>query len=49
MKFEEIYRSGVYLKENPGWHVEASPLKATQVLKMLRRNIKRFSSPWTSP
>src|SRR5579883_478957 len=38
MLFEEIYRSGVYLEENPTWHVEASPLKATQILKMLRRN-----------
>jgi len=36
--FEEIYRSGVYLEANPTWHVEASPLKAGQILKMLQRN-----------
>ncbi len=27
-----------YLKDNPTWHVEQSPWKATQVLKMVERN-----------
>jgi SAM-dependent methyltransferase len=36
--FEEIYRSGVYLRANPTWHAEASPLKAAQILQMLKRN-----------
>ena len=27
-----------YLQTNPGWHVEDSPWKATQILKMLQRN-----------
>lgn len=27
-----------YLQTNPGWHVEDSPWKATQILKMLERN-----------
>lgn len=38
MKFEEIYMSGTYLEKNPGWHVEKSPWKARQILKMLRQN-----------
>jgi 2-polyprenyl-3-methyl-5-hydroxy-6-metoxy-1,4-benzoquinol methylase len=27
-----------YLKDNPTWHVEQSPWKATQILKMVERN-----------
>src|SRR5215213_3947004 len=27
-----------YLEENPTWHVEDSPWKATQVIEILRRN-----------
>jgi hypothetical protein len=38
MKFEEIYLSGEYLQKNPTWHVEKSPWKATQILKMMNRN-----------
>lgn len=30
-----IYSNGSYLKSNPGWHVEDSPWKAQQVLRML--------------
>lgn len=30
--------NGLYLKNNPAWHVEDSSWKATQILKMLDRN-----------
>jgi 2-polyprenyl-3-methyl-5-hydroxy-6-metoxy-1,4-benzoquinol methylase len=32
-----IYESGEYLRRNPGWHVEESPWKAVQVIRMLDR------------
>lgn len=35
---EEIYTSGVYLEKNPTWHVEESPWKEKQIIRMLRRN-----------
>lgn len=35
---EEIYNDGSYLATNPTWHVEDSPWKAAQILKMLKRN-----------
>lgn len=37
---EKIYtdENGEYLKNNPAWHVEDSPWKAKQILKMLKRN-----------
>ena len=35
---EERYTSGDYLKNNPSWHVEESPWKAEQVLKMMKQN-----------
>lgn len=37
---ERIYteENGEYLKKNPSWHVEDSPWKAKQIIKMLRRN-----------
>ncbi|MGO8951521.1 MAG: class I SAM-dependent methyltransferase [Ktedonobacterales bacterium] len=38
MKFEEIYISGTYLDINPTWHVEKSPWKAQQIMKMLARH-----------
>ena len=31
-------RNGEYLKKNPTWSVEDSPWKATQILKMIKRN-----------
>lgn len=34
----EIYTNGTYLKENPTWHVEDSPWKAKQILKIIERN-----------
>lgn len=34
----EMYVSGAYLEKNPTWHVEESPWKATQVLRMLKRS-----------
>ena len=43
---KEIYldENGKYLKSNPTWHVEDSPWKANQILKMLERNSIEFTS-----
>jgi len=38
MSYADIYRNGEYLSKNPDWHVEESPWKAQQILRMLRRN-----------
>ncbi len=38
MKLEEIYSSGEYLEKNPTWHVEESPWKAKQIMRMLAHN-----------
>lgn len=37
---ENLYteKNGEYLMKNPSWHVEDSPWKASQILKMLGRN-----------
>jgi SAM-dependent methyltransferase len=32
-----IYRDGSYLKRNPSWHVEESPFKVRQIVRMLKR------------
>jgi SAM-dependent methyltransferase len=34
----DIYSSGDYLVKNPTWHVEDSPWKANNILKILNRN-----------
>ena len=34
----DIYKDGDYLAKNPQWHVEESPWKADQILRMLERN-----------
>ncbi len=33
-----IEKDGEYLKNNPSWHIEDSPWKAKQIIKMLERN-----------
>ena len=33
-----MYTSNEYLKNNPSWHVEDSPLKAKQILKIINNN-----------
>jgi methyltransferase family protein len=33
-----IYRDGSYLESHPTWHLQDSPWKARQILKMLERN-----------
>jgi SAM-dependent methyltransferase len=38
MKFQEIYTSGEYLEKNPNWHIEDSPWKARQIMKMVERS-----------
>lgn len=35
---EQIYTDGTYLKKNPDWHLEESPWKAQQVMRMLKQN-----------
>ncbi len=35
---QEMYTSGLYLQKHPHWHVEESPWKAAQVLRMLQQN-----------
>ena len=34
----EIYASGKYLENNPGWHVADSPWKAEQILKLMEKH-----------
>jgi len=34
----KLYEEGEYLRRVPGWHVEESPWKARQILRMLDRN-----------
>jgi hypothetical protein len=34
----DIYTTGKYLENNPGWHVGDSPWKVEQILKMLRKH-----------
>ncbi len=38
MNSQNLYLDGEYLLKNPQWHVEESPWKAKQVLRMLRQN-----------
>src|SRR5262245_11551081 len=38
LMMQTLYTSGSYLEKNPSWHVEESPWKAAQVLRMLARN-----------
>ncbi len=35
---EELYTSGEYLEKWPTWHVEESPWKARQIMRMMARN-----------
>ena len=35
---DDRYRDGEYLNKNPSWHVEESPYKAMNILKILERN-----------
>ncbi len=35
---EAMYVSGEYLEKNPTWHIEDSPWKARQIVRMLKRN-----------
>ncbi|MGC1373988.1 MAG: class I SAM-dependent methyltransferase, partial [Candidatus Sulfotelmatobacter sp.] len=35
---EAIYQGGAYLKTHPSWHVEESPFKVRQILRMLKRH-----------
>jgi SAM-dependent methyltransferase len=38
MALKEFYVNGEYLENNPQWHVEASPWKASSILEMIERN-----------
>ena len=35
---DSIYKDGSYLDERPGWHVEDSPWKAKNILRILEKN-----------
>jgi SAM-dependent methyltransferase len=35
---ENIYTTGEYLEKNPTWHIEHSPWKAKQIMRMLAQN-----------
>ena len=34
---KSIYEDGTYLKHNPSWHMEESPFKVRQILRMIRK------------
>ena len=34
----EIYTTGIYKEKHPNWHVEESPWKAVQIMRMLKQN-----------
>jgi methyltransferase family protein len=38
MKLDEIYTSGEYLEKNPTWHIEESPWKARQIVRMMKQS-----------
>ena len=38
MSTSSIYEDGRYLEKNPLWHVEESPWKAKQILRLMERN-----------
>src|SRR5216110_590468 len=33
----DAYKNGEYLEKNPGWHIEESPWKVKQILRMLNK------------
>jgi len=35
---DSIYQDGTYLKHNPTWHMEESPFKVRQILRMLKKH-----------
>lgn len=39
-----VYVSGEYLKNNPGWHIDESPFKVNHILRMLEKNRLRPKS-----
>ena len=38
MNTNTIYKNGTYLDNNPSWHQEDSPWKATQIARIIRKN-----------
>ena len=38
MSTSSVYEDGRYLEKNPLWHVEESPWKAKQILRLMKRN-----------
>ena len=38
MSTRSVYEDGRYLEKNPLWHVEESPWKAKQILRLMKRN-----------
>ena len=37
-ELQKIYTTGIYLEKHPDWHVEESPWKAEQIMRMLKQN-----------
>jgi SAM-dependent methyltransferase len=35
---KDLYTSGDYLEKNPTWHIEESPWKAKEIMRMVQRN-----------
>ena len=38
VRFQDLYTSGAYAAKHPSWHVEESPWKANEILRLLRRH-----------
>jgi cyclopropane fatty-acyl-phospholipid synthase-like methyltransferase len=38
VQFQDLYTSGAYAAKHPSWHVEESPWKAKEILRLMRRH-----------
>ena len=38
VRFQDLYTSGAYAARHPSWHVEESPWKAKEILRLMRRH-----------
>jgi hypothetical protein len=38
VRFQDLYTSGAYAAKHPNWHVEESPWKANEIVRLLRRH-----------
>jgi 2-polyprenyl-3-methyl-5-hydroxy-6-metoxy-1,4-benzoquinol methylase len=42
--YKRIYTTGEYIENNPNWHMEDSPWKAKQIIKMIQKNNLQIES-----